>query len=98
MQAPHDGPARGVGAAAEARLAPLGPLIEYYKREMGPAPGRLMMATSFLRDAQLLVPWAAQPPELRAAIEQAEALVVSVLIRLLNAEAGYKGEETANSE
>jgi hypothetical protein len=57
-----------------------------------------MMATSFLRDAQLLVPWAAQPPELRAAIEQAEALVVSVLIRLLNAEAGYKGEETANSE
>ena len=93
MQVPSDQPARGVGAAAEARLASLGPLIEFYEREQGAAPGRLMIATSFLRDAQLLVPWAAQPAELREAIEQAEALVVSVMIRLLNAEAGYAGED-----
>ena len=39
MQVPSDRPARGVGAAAEARLASLGPLIEFYEREMGAPPG-----------------------------------------------------------
>lgn len=34
---------KGVGATAEARLIPLTPLIEYYEREMGDLPGRLMM-------------------------------------------------------
>jgi hypothetical protein len=88
----------GVGATAEARLAPLGPLIKYYEREMGTLPGRLMIATSFLRDAQLLVPWAAQPPELREAVEQAEALVVSVMIRLLNAQADAAGAAMGGGE
>jgi hypothetical protein len=88
----------GVGATAEARLAPLGPLIEYYEREMGTLPGRLMIATSFLRDAQLLVPWAAQPAELREAVEQAEALVVSVMIRLLNAQADAGDRELGSLE
>ncbi len=96
MQFPGEGSTGGggIGATAEARLVPLGPLIEYYEREMGALPGRLMIATSFLRDVQLLATWEAQPPELRAAVEQAEALVVSVMVRLLNAEAGYLGEET----
>ena len=88
----------GVGATAEARLAPLGPLIEYYEREMGTLPGRLMIATSFLRDAQLLVPWAGQPAELREAVEQAEALVVSVMIRLLNAQADASGRAMGDLE
>lgn len=88
----------GVGATAEARLAPLGPLIEYYEREMGPLPGRLMIATSFLRDVQVLVPWAGQPAELREAVEQAEALVVSVMIRLLNAQADEGGRELGGLE
>jgi hypothetical protein len=43
-----------------------------------------MIATNFLRDARLMPGWAAQPPETRQAVEQAEALVVSVMIRLLN--------------
>ena len=76
--------APGVGATAEARLEPLSPLIEYYTREMGELPGRLMIATNFLRDARLMPGWATQPPETREAVEQAEALVVSVMIRLLN--------------
>lgn len=75
---------RGVGATAEARLVPLAPLIEYYEREMGELPGRLMIATSFLADAQLMPDWSLQTPESRQAIEQAQALVVSVMIRLLN--------------
>jgi len=77
---------QGVGATAEARLAPLDPLIEYYTREMGELPGRLMIATNFLRDARLMPGWAAQPAETREAVAQAEALVVSVMIRLLNAQ------------
>lgn len=76
--------AQGVGATAEARLDPLSPLIEYYTREMGELPGRLMIATNFLRDVRLMPGWATQPPETRQAVEQAEALVVSVMIRLLN--------------
>jgi hypothetical protein len=78
--------AQGVGATAEARLDPLSPLIEYYTREMGELPGRLMIATNFLRDVRLMPGWATQPPETRQAVEQAEALVVSVMIRLLNAQ------------
>jgi hypothetical protein len=75
---------QGVGATAEARLDPLSPLIEYYTREMGELPGRLMIATNFLRDVRLMPGWTTQPPETRQAVEQAEALVVSVMIRLLN--------------
>ena len=74
----------GVGATAEARLMPLAPLIEYYEREMGELPGRLMIATSFLADVQLMPGWSFQTSELREAIEQAQALVVSVMIRILN--------------
>ena len=77
--------AQGVGATAETRLEPLTPLIEYYTREMGELPGRLMIATNFLRDARLMPGWATQPLETREAVAQAEALVVSVMIRLLNA-------------
>lgn len=79
---------KGVGATAEARLVSLEPLIEYYKREMGELPGRLMIALSFLGDVQLMPEWATQTPELREAIEQAQALVVSVMIRLLNTQEG----------
>ncbi len=77
---------KGVGATAEMLLEPLMPLIEYYAREMGELPGRLMMALSFLDDAQLTRGWSAQSPEARQAVEQARALVVSVMIRLLNAQ------------
>jgi hypothetical protein len=78
----------GVGATAEARLATLTPLIEYYSREMGELAGRLMIATSFLGDAQLMPGWASQTPQAREAVEQAQALVVSVMIRLLNEQGG----------
>ncbi|GAC1561092.1 MAG: hypothetical protein NVS2B7_35420 [Herpetosiphon sp.] len=66
----------GVGATAEQQLEPLAPLIDYYRREMGELPGRLMIATSFLGDAQMMPGFAAQ------------ALVVSVMVRLLHADAG----------
>lgn len=79
---------QGVGATAEARLVPLTPLIEFYAREMGELPGRLMIATSFLGDVQLMPDWPSQTPEQREAIEQAQALVVSVMIRLLNRQEG----------
>jgi len=75
---------RGVGATAEERLSELLPLIEYYAREMGELPGRLMMAASFLEDLKLMPGWDGQPPEVREAVEKAEALAVSVMIRLMN--------------
>lgn len=75
---------QGVGATAEARLVPLAPLIEFYAREMGDLPGRLMIATSFLGDMQLMPGWSSQAPEFREAVEQAQALIVSAMIRLLN--------------
>ena len=74
----------GVGATAEAHLIPLTPLIEFYSREMGEMPGRLMIAISFLGDAQLMPDWPSQTPELREAVEQAQALIVSVMIRMMN--------------
>ena len=84
-----------MGAAAEARLESLATLIEYYEREMGELPGRLMIAISFLGDAQLMAGWEKQPPEIRQAIEQAQALVISVMYRMLkaqpNLEAGDDG-------
>ena len=79
---------QGVGATAEERLVPLTPLIEYYEREMGDLPGRLMIATSFLGDLQFLPDWSTQTPELRQAVEHAQALVVSVMIRILNMQEG----------
>jgi hypothetical protein len=79
---------QGVGTMAEARLVPLKPLIEYYEREMGELPGRLMIATSFLGDVQLMPSWSELSPEIRQAVEQAQALVVSVMIRVLNMQEG----------
>lgn len=79
---------QGVGATAEARLATLLPLIEYYEREMGELPGRLMIAASFLGDLKLMPGWEGQSPEVCAAVEKAEALVVSVMIRIMNAQRG----------
>ena len=79
---------QGVGATAEARLRSLQPLIEYYEREMGEWPGRLMIATSFLGDMQLMSGWSELPPEFRQAVEQAQALVVSTMVRILNAQEG----------
>ncbi len=76
----------GVGATAEAGLATLTPLIEYYEREMGELPGRLMMAASFLEDIKLMDRWNSESPEAQAAVEQAKALVVSVMVRLLHAQ------------
>jgi hypothetical protein len=75
---------QGVGATAEARLVLLTPLIEFYAREMGELPGRLMIATSFLGDLQLMPDWSLQTTELHEAVEQAQALIVSVMIRMLN--------------
>ena len=75
---------RGVGATSEARLITLLPLIEYYEREMGELPGRLMMAASFIGDLKLMPGWEGQSPEAVAAVEKAEALVVSVMIRIMN--------------
>ena len=89
---------RGVGATAEARLATLLPLIEYYAREMGELPGRLMMAASFLEDLKLMPGWSSQPPEIREAVEKAEALAVSVMVRLLNAQADCNCEEVPEQE
>src|SRR5438034_4371254 len=89
---------QGVGATAEARLTPLTPLIEYYAREMGELPGRLMIATSFLGDLQLMPGWSSQTAEFRQAVEQAHSLVVSVMIHLLNEEGGCDcgdGSDTA---
>lgn len=77
---------QGVGATAEASLATLTPLIDYYEREMGELPGRLMIAISFLEDAKLMDGWSAQSPEAQAGLEQAKALVVSVMVRMLNAQ------------
>ncbi len=79
---------QGVGATSEARLTNLMPLIEYYEREMGELPGRLMIAVSFLGDLKLMSCWEGQSPEAHAAVEKAEALVVSVMIRVMNAQAG----------
>src|SRR5687767_14768911 len=79
---------QGVGATAEARLDGLLPLIEYYEREMGELPGRLMMAASFLGDLKLMPGWESQTPEACEAVEKAEALVVSVMIRIMNAQSG----------
>ena len=79
---------QGVGATAEARLAPLNSLIKYYEREMGELPGRLMIATSFLGDIQLMSGWSELSPEFRQAVEQAQALVVSVMVCILNAQEG----------
>ncbi len=78
----------GVGATSEAALATIAPLIEYYEREMGELPGRLMMATSFLEDIKLMPGWSSQSPEVQAGIGQAKDLVVSVMVRLLNAQQG----------
>jgi hypothetical protein len=83
---PEDFPRRGIGATAEAQLDLLAPLIEFYSREMGELPGRLMIAASFLGDAQLTPDWHSQSAEARKAVEQAQALVVSVMVRLLNAQ------------
>jgi hypothetical protein len=83
---PLDAGREGVGATAEARLEPLAPLIEFYTREMGALPGRLMIATSFLGDAQLTPGWSALTPEAQQLVDQAQALVVSVMVSLLNAE------------
>lgn len=74
----------GVGSSAERKLQEIAPLVEYYEREMGDGAGRLMLATNFLRDARLMQP--GLTPETRVALEQAEALVVSVMIRFLNAQ------------
>ena len=76
----------GIGAKAETSLEPLSTLIEYYEREMGELPGRLMIAISFLSDAQLMPGWEKQPLEIRQAIAQAQALVISVMSRMLKAQ------------
>lgn len=75
----------GVGATAERKLEQIAPLVEYYEREMGVGAGRLMLATNFLRDARQMQ---SHTPEVAAALEQAEALVVSVMIRFLNGQQG----------
>ena len=81
-----EGAPAGTGSAAEVQLEPLSTLIEYYEREMGELPGRLMIAISFLSDAQLMSGWEKQPLEMRQAIEQAQALVISVMSRMLKAQ------------
>lgn len=69
------------GSSAESKLASLQPLLDRFTKEMGELPGRLMLALSFLRDAQQMnnVPL---KPEVQLALEQAEALLISALARL----------------
>lgn len=61
-----------------------------------------MIATSFLGDVQLMSGWPGLSPEFRQAVEQAQALVVSVMVRLLNAQegegCGCKDESSPNAE
>ncbi len=83
---------QGVGATAEEKIKAIAPLVEYFETEMGVGAGRLMLATNFLRDAREMQP--ALTPEARAALEQAEALVVSIMIRLL----GTRQKETEGCE
>ncbi|MCL6568539.1 MAG: hypothetical protein ACOYW9_05335 [Deinococcota bacterium] len=73
---------QGVGATAEEKVREIAPLVEYFQQELGLGAGRLMLATSFLRDARQMQP--EMNPQARAALEQAEALVVSVMIRFLD--------------
>ncbi len=65
---------------------------------MGVLAGRLMIATNFLEDAQLMPGWKAQTEEVRQAVEQAQALVVSVMTRLLKDQEtnGCKGYNLAD--
>lgn len=79
-----------MGVTAEEKVRKIAPLVEYFESEMGVGAGRLMLATNFLRDAQEMQP--DMNPHTRAALEQAEALVVSVMIRLLKA--GQEGEDS----
>jgi hypothetical protein len=74
---------KGLGATAEEKIKTIAPLVEYFETEMGVGAGRLMLATNFLRDAREMQP--NMGLEARAALEQAEALVVSIMIRFLNA-------------
>lgn len=71
----------GVGQTAEETLIPVEPLIAFYEREMGTFAGRLMLVVNFLRDARDMK--TDLKPEVEAALEQAEALTVSVMTRLL---------------
>lgn len=90
---------QGVGAKAEAELVLLAPLIEYYEREMGELPGRLMIATSFLEDVPLMADWNKLTPEVQQSIKQAQSLIVSVMVRLLNTQpSGCKTEESIKDE
>lgn len=68
------------GVRAEERLFPIYPLVEYYDREMGELPGRLLLALSFLRDARQMSPGLS--PEAQGSLEKAEALLVSALAKL----------------
>src|SRR5262245_56807450 len=96
---PEDLLRHGVGDTAEARLEPLTPLIEFYSREMGELPGRLMIAASFLGDAQLTPGWQSQSAEAHEAVEHAQALLVSVMIRLLKTEgSGRSGNGGVTAE
>ncbi|MGK0619532.1 hypothetical protein [Meiothermus cerbereus] len=83
---------QGMGVTAEEKIKAIAPLVEYFETEMGVGAGRLMLATNFLRDAREMQP--ALTPEARAALEQAEALVVSIMIRFL----GTRQEETEGCE
>lgn len=90
---------QGVGAKAEASLLPLAPLIEYYEREMGELPGRLMIATSFLGDVPMMPGWNNMSQEVQQSIKQAQSLIVSVMVRLLNQQiSGCKTAETTKDE
>jgi hypothetical protein len=84
---------QGVGATAEEKIKTIAPLVEYFETEMGLGAGRLMLATNFLRDAREMQPNLSL--EARTALEQAEALVVSVMIRFLNAD---EPEESNDAE
>ena len=57
----------------------LAPLIEYYVREMGPIPGRLMLALSLLTDLEDSAGWSGQDLATRRAVHQARLLTNEVL-------------------
>ena len=74
-------------------LEPIGPLVEYYVREMGQLAGRLMAALSMLVDLEDSHGWEDQTPQTRETVRYSRALVASVL-RVVSTAQAERGDET----
>jgi hypothetical protein len=60
-------------------LEPIGPLVEYFEREMGQLSGRLMAALSLLVDLEDSHRWTDQVAMARDSVRYSRLLVASVL-------------------